>query len=51
MEIVKDPVCGEMLEWRMAGGVVTYRGRLYYFCGSRCRERFHRSPKHFADRG
>lgn len=48
MDIVRDPVCGELIAWRKAVGVLPYHGKLYYFCCKKCFDRFLHSPKHFA---
>ena len=48
MDIVRDPVCGELIAWRKAVGVLPYRGKLYYFCCKKCFDKFQRSPTHFA---
>ncbi len=32
MDIVRDPVCGELIAWQKAAGVLPYRGKLHYFC-------------------
>lgn len=47
MYIVRDPVCGELIEWCKASGVLPYRGNLYYFCCKKCFDRFLHSPKQF----
>ncbi|KAF0215394.1 MAG: hypothetical protein FD174_4133 [Geobacteraceae bacterium] len=49
MDIVRDPVCGELIQWRKAAGVISFRERLYYFCCRHCLEKFQRSPQRFAE--
>lgn len=48
MEIVRDTVCGELIAWKSANGVLPYHGKLYYFCCRKCYEKFRRSPTRFA---
>jgi P-type Cu+ transporter len=47
-ETATDPVCGMSVR-RSApkGGTYEHEGRTYYFCGSRCRERFSADPRQF----
>lgn len=48
MDIVRDPVCGELIDWRKAAGIYPYNGRLYYFCSRKCMEIFILFPARFA---
>jgi len=34
--MVKDPVCGMMLDENLAPATFVYGGELYYFCSARC---------------
>jgi P-type Cu+ transporter len=43
----KDPVCGMMVDPARAAGQAEYKGRIYYFCHSSCRERFAQSPQSY----
>lgn len=47
MEIVRDPVCGELIHWQKANAVICFDGRLYYFCCKSCLSKFNRNPKKF----
>ncbi len=38
--IVKDPVCGRILESDDAAGQSEYAGDTYYFCSPGCKEEF-----------
>jgi Cu+-exporting ATPase len=38
--VVKDPVCGMDVETDTAAGRTDYKGQTYYFCGSKCKEKF-----------
>lgn len=46
--IVKDPVCGMRLSASEAAASVRYRGTLYHFCASGCRQKFSRQPSRYA---
>jgi P-type Cu+ transporter len=43
----KDPVCGMMVEPAKAAGKVEHEGKTYYFCSTRCAERFSKEPQKF----
>ncbi len=38
--MVKDPVCGRILESESAAGQSEYAGDTYYFCSPGCKEEF-----------
>ncbi len=40
---MKDPVCGMDVETTAAA--TEYKGQTYYFCGSKCKEKFARDPE------
>ena len=42
-----DPVCGMTVDPATAKHRFTYKGRDYFFCGGRCRERFAAEPEKF----
>ena len=44
---VKDPVCGMDVESTTAAGRSDYKGEAYYFCGSKCKEKFDLSPEQY----
>jgi Cu+-exporting ATPase len=44
---VKDPVCGMDVESATAAGRTEYEGQIYYFCGSKCKEKFDHTPQQF----
>jgi Cu+-exporting ATPase len=48
--VVKDPVCGMMIDEKTAAATSQYKGRTYYFCAAVCKERFDRSPQSYADK-
>lgn len=51
METLTDPVCGTQVEWEKAAGVVSYGGRLYYFCCGKCRSTFLHMPRRYCGAG
>lgn len=44
---VKDPVCGMLLNPQKAAGNKKYATKIYYFCSTRCVERFEQDPQKF----
>ena len=46
-ELVRDPVCGMMIEPQDAVSHKAYKGQTYYFCHPSCAERFAASPDEF----
>jgi len=42
-----DPVCGMEVDQKNAAGSSVYRGKTYYFCNTRCKERFDEEPETF----
>lgn len=45
--IAKDTVCGMDIETATAAERTEYAGQTYYFCGSRCKEKFDRNPEQY----
>jgi len=43
-EKVKDPVCGMEIDRDDAVGPVEHRGKMFYFCGQKCKEKFESEP-------
>ena len=43
----KDPVCGMLVDPAKAAGKVEHSGKDYYFCSTRCAERFTQEPEKF----
>ncbi len=43
----KDPVCGMMVDPQKPAGKQEYKGKAYYFCSTRCAERFQKEPERF----
>ncbi len=46
-ELVRDPVCGMMIEPQDAVSHQEYRGQTYYFCNPSCAERFAGKPEQY----
>lgn len=44
---VKDLVCGMDVETATAAGRTEYKGQAYYFCGSKCKEKFAVNPEQY----
>jgi Cu+-exporting ATPase len=42
--MVKDPVCGMMIDEKTAAGKSEYKGTTYYFCAPVCKSRFEQNP-------
>lgn len=42
-----DPVCGMTVQPATAAGSYEYRGKTYYFCATRCLERFRSDPAYY----
>ena len=42
--MVKDPVCGMMIDEKTAAGTSEYNGQVYYFCAGVCKTRFDQDP-------
>ena len=45
--VVTDPVCGMDIESATAAGRTEYKGQAYYFCGSKCKEKFDLGPEQY----
>lgn len=45
--VVKDRVCGMDVETATAAGRTEYKGQSYYFCGSKCKEKFDLKPEQY----
>ena len=46
--MVKDPVCGMMIDEATAAGKSEYQGQTYYFCAEICKTKFDSDPKRYA---
>jgi YHS domain-containing protein len=46
--MVKDPVCGMMVDEKKAKLKSDYMGKTYYFCNASCKTTFDKTPAKFA---
>jgi YHS domain-containing protein len=42
--MVKDPVCGMMIDEKTAAGRSEFNGTTYYFCAPICKQKFDQNP-------
>lgn len=49
-DAVQDPVCGMRLTVEQAPALLEWRGRVYHFCCTACRDAFRLDPRRFAPR-
>lgn len=47
--MVKDPVCGMMVDDKKTTLKSDYMGKTYYFCNSSCKTTFDKNPAKFSD--
>jgi len=45
--MVKDPVCGMMIDPKTAAGKSVYQEQTYYFCSMGCKSEFDQNPQKF----
>ncbi|HTY09242.1 MAG TPA: YHS domain-containing protein [Candidatus Edwardsbacteria bacterium] len=43
-DLVKDPVCGMMIDLAIAAARSGYNGQTFYFCAMGCKRAFDRDP-------
>jgi len=46
--MIRDPVCGMMVDEKTAKFRSEYGGRTYYFCSPFCKTEFDKSPERYA---
>ncbi len=46
--MVKDPICGMMIDEKKAKFKSDYNGKTFYFCASSCKVTFDKSPAKYA---
>jgi YHS domain-containing protein len=49
--MVKDPVCGMIVDEKKAAATSVYKGATYYFCAKGCKEKFDKDPEKFVTKG
>jgi YHS domain-containing protein len=47
--MIKDPICGMMVDEKKAKFKSDYNGKTYYFCAPSCKATFEKSPAKYAD--
>ena len=45
--MVKDPVCGMIIDEKDAAGSITYQGEKYFFCAPGCKISFIKEPRKY----
>jgi YHS domain-containing protein len=45
--MVKDPVCGMMVDPKTAPAKAEYKGQTYYFCAPGCKAAFEKDPEKY----
>ena len=51
MALVRDEVCGIMVDSDTAPARSSYQGKMYYFCTVECRDQFESNPARYISRG
>ena len=47
--MVKDPVCGMMVDEKKATATSEYKGKTYYFCAPGCKVAFDKEPEKYLE--
>ena len=45
--MIKDPVCGMLVNSDHASASILYQGQTYYFCSQLCKTMFEREPEKY----
>ncbi len=45
--MVRDPVCGMMVDENKAAATAEYKGKTYYFCAPGCKAAFEKDPEKY----
>lgn len=45
--MMKDPVCGMMVDEKKAGFKTQHKGRMFYFCCKACKQAFDKDPQKY----
>ena len=48
MALVKDPICGMMIDPKYAAGNSVHEGMTFYFCSPGCKRTFDKDPHKYA---
>lgn len=46
--MVKDPICGMVIDPKTAAGNSDYQGKTYYFCSQGCKNEFDKEPQKYS---
>ena len=49
MNMVKDPICGMMVDEKTAKFKSDYNGKTFYFCAATCKATFEKNPAKYAE--
>jgi YHS domain-containing protein len=49
--MVKDPICGMVVDEKEAAGKSQHKGKTYYFCAPGCQKEFDGDPGKYAGKG
>lgn len=49
--MVIDPVCGMEIDAEKSIYKVVYKGKVYHFCSSVCKEEFEKNPEYYLKNG
>ncbi len=49
--MMKDPVCGMMVDEEKAAARSEYKGQTYYFCAPGCKAAFDKDPEKYLEKG
>ncbi len=49
--MVRDPVCGMMVDENNAAATYEYKGTTYYFCAPGCKAAFEKDPEKYLTEG
>ncbi len=50
LKMIKDPVCGMVVDPAKAVTTIEHKGKIYYFCTSECQTAFEQEPEKFLDK-
>jgi YHS domain-containing protein len=45
--MAKDPICGMNVDENKAAATAEYKGKIYYFCCTDCKEKFEKEPQKY----
>ena len=48
--MIKDPICGMMVDEKTVRFKTTYKNKTYYFCSAVCLENFKKNPEKYVSK-